>query len=95
MNKTQLQKTLAARANITQAEAATVLEVLFDTHGGIIPDALNRGSAVAIRGFGTFEVKQTRPRLARNPRTGAAVQVAAQRRPSWRPARPLKARLNG
>jgi len=95
MNKTQLVKTLAARTGLDQRAVASVLDALFDPQGGVIADELSRGSAVGVRGFGTFEPRDAPPRIARNPRTGEPVQLPAQRRATWRPAAPLKARLNG
>ena len=37
--------------------------------------ALGRGEAVELRNFGVFKVKSRRPRVGRNPRTGAKVPI--------------------
>lgn len=95
VNKTELVKTLATRTGLNQRDVGAVLDALFDPDGGVVPGELAAGRAVAIRGFGTFEVRLAAPRLARNPRTGAPVQIPAQTRPTWRPAAPLRERLNG
>jgi nucleoid DNA-binding protein len=39
-----------------------------------------RGERVTIRGFGTFKVVQRNERMARNPKTGEPVKVAARKR---------------
>jgi len=36
------------------------------------------GSNMIVRGFGTFKRKQVAPKVARNPQTGADVQVPAR-----------------
>jgi len=95
MNKTELTKTLAHRTGLSQRDIGAVLDALFDTDDGVVPQELAAGRAVSLRGFGTFEVRAAAPRIARNPKTGAPVQLAAQQRPVWRPAAPLRARLNG
>lgn len=95
MNKTELLKEIADETGLAQRVVAEVLEALFDERTGAIAKALGRGEAVAIRGFGTFEARVHGPRLARNPGTGAPIQLPAERRPTWRPAPGLKRRVNG
>lgn len=95
MNKTELVKTLASRTGLDQRTVGGLLDALFDPKDGVIAAELAAGRAVAIRGFGAFEARSAAPRIARNPRTGEAVQLPAQVRPAWRPAAPLKERLNG
>ncbi len=84
MNKTQLVMALARRTGLGQDEVRRVLDALFED---VIPSELEAGRAVAIRGFGTFEPRLRAPRLARNPATGAPVQVPARMQVALRPAR--------
>lgn len=51
---------------------------------------LQDGEDVRIHGFGTFSVKDTAARTARNPATGAPVEIAAGRKVSFKPASDLK-----
>ncbi|MEK9185170.1 MAG: HU family DNA-binding protein, partial [Patescibacteria group bacterium] len=51
---------------------------------------LKKGDEVSIAGLGIFSTKQRAARTARNPRTGASVQVAAMRVPKFRAAKALK-----
>jgi integration host factor subunit beta len=60
-----------------------------------IGNALATGDKVELRGFGSFKVKSRRSRLARNPRTGDAVDVPAKRVPYFKASNELKERLNG
>lgn len=48
------------------------------------------GEKVQIKGFGTFEVKATKARTARNPKTGDEVPVPAGTRFSFKPAKAKK-----
>jgi DNA-binding protein HU-beta len=45
---------------------------------------------VTIAGFGTFEVKDRRPRVGRNPHTGAPIQIAAGKRVGFRMGKTLR-----
>jgi len=56
--------------------------------------ALSKGSRVEIRGFGSFGLNQRPPRSARNPRTGARVDVPRKFVPHFRPGKDLRLRVN-
>ncbi len=61
---------------------------------GILADAFTRGESVFLRGFGTFEVKATKERTARNITTGTSVLVPAGRTVKLRLSKELKNRMN-
>ncbi|MGU3664570.1 HU family DNA-binding protein [Methylobacterium sp. A49B] len=56
--------------------------------------ALTNGDRVELRGFGAFSVRETKARIARNPRSGASVQVPAKTHIHFVPSKLMKARLN-
>jgi DNA-binding protein HU-beta len=51
---------------------------------------LKKGDEVSIAGLGIFSVKDRAARMARNPKTGEQVKVAATKVPKFRPAKALK-----
>ena len=55
------------------ALATEIVDTLLDA----IQSEVMAGNKVALRGFGTFSLRQRAARVARNPRTGAEVLVAA------------------
>ncbi len=55
-----------------------------------IVESLKGGGEVSIAGLGIFATKQRAARTARNPKTGAPVQVAAMRVPKFRASKALK-----
>ncbi len=59
-----------------------------------ISEALARGDRVELRGFGAFSVKRRDARVGRNPRTGAAVQVAEKHIPFFKTGKLLRERMN-
>jgi DNA-binding protein HU-beta len=54
-----------------------------------VRQALRRGEAVTLVGFGTFSVARRRPRTIRNPRTGQSAVVAG-RVPRFKPSARLR-----
>jgi integration host factor subunit beta len=61
---------------------------------GQMADALAQGERIEIRGFGCFDCRHTPPRLARNPKTGAAVHSSATVKVHFKPGKDMKDRVN-
>ena len=58
-------------------------------------ESLINGDRIEIRGFGVFQVKNTRPKpAARNPRTGEIIRVPARRKTHFKPGKLLKEELH-
>jgi len=90
MNKSDLVDALAREADMTKADASRAVDALFAPSGGVISKALKGGNRVQITGFGTFESKQRKARMGRNPRTGQAIHIAATKTPGFRAGKGLK-----
>lgn len=86
MNKGELVEAVMNRLGGSRKGAEDAVDAVFDT----ITGSLKRGDQVALSGFGTFLVKDRAARMARNPRTGAAVHVAATKVPKFRAGKGLK-----
>ncbi|MBT4941126.1 MAG: integration host factor subunit beta [Rhodospirillaceae bacterium] len=81
MTKSELIAYLAEEnPHLYQRDVERIVTTIFDE----IASALSRGDRVELRGFGAFSVKQRDARIGRNPRTGAAVNVAAKRVPYFK-----------
>ena len=57
-------------------------------------DSEAKGEKVQLIGFGTFEAKNRPARVARNPRTGASVKIAACKAPAFKAGKALKDAVN-
>ncbi|EJR57497.1 hypothetical protein IIO_05024 [Bacillus cereus VD115] len=66
MNKTELIKVIADKAELIQKDAATATQAVLDA----ITNTLANEEKVQILGFGTFEVRERSARTGRNPQTG-------------------------
>lgn len=96
MNKAELQDALYTQVNknrvdpVSKSVVCDVCDALFETIKDIISDA----RIISVRGFGTFEVMHTAARKARNPKTGAPMQIPAKQRVKFRPSEVLKNIVN-
>lgn len=86
MNKQGLAEWAQVKLGGTRVQAEEIVDGIFSA----IVDALKKGEEVSIAGFGIFSVKARAARMARNPKTGEQVQVAAKKVPKFRPAKALK-----
>jgi len=86
MNKVALVEKLSEVMNSTKVEAERAVDCIFEN----IVATLKKSEEVSIAGFGKFSVKDKPARMARNPKTGEQVKVAAKRVPKFRPAKGLK-----
>lgn len=86
MNKSDLIKTIAAKAELNQKQACASLDATIAT----ITAALKDGDKVSLLGFGTFELKTRPARTGKNPRTGEAVSIPEKRVPVFKAGKGLK-----
>ena len=88
-------KKLATKIDMTQGEAADVIDAIFSTEDGrgVIAVELDAGGKVLIAGFGTFETRHRSARMGRNPATGAAIHIAAKNVAAFKAAKGLKDRV--
>ena len=91
MNKSDLINKIAnLNPSIYQKDATMIVNVFFDT----ITKALSKNERVELRGFGVFDVKKRKARIARNPKNGEAVAVPAKNVPFFRMGKGMKDRIN-
>lgn len=86
MNKTDIANAVHGKLGGTKVQAEEVVDTVIDS----IVSTLKKGGEVSIAGLGIFSTKTRAARQARNPRTGASIQVPAMRVPKFRPAKGLK-----
>ena len=86
MNKAMLADLIHAKIGGTKVQAEEVVQLFIDE----ITKTLKKGDDVSLAGLGIFSAKARAARTARNPKTGATVQVAATTVPKFRAAKALK-----
>ncbi len=65
MNKTELVKSIAEKANLKVADTELMVNEFIET----ISDELKDGNKVTLVGFGTFAVSHRKERMGVNPKT--------------------------
>ncbi len=90
MNKGELVAAIAAKTELTKKESEAALNVVLE----VITESMAKGDKVQLIGFGTFEAKARPARVARNPRTGETVKIAACKAPAFKAGKALKDAVN-
>jgi len=62
------------------------VNIIFDS----MVDALRKGERIEVRGFGNFTVRERKPRMGRNPKSGASVELGERRVPFFKTGKELK-----
>jgi len=75
MNKSELVKAAAAKAEVSAALAAKVLDAALEA----AVEAVKRGEGVQLVGFASLVIANKAARKAKNPRTGAIIDVPARK----------------
>lgn len=86
MNKSHLIMYVAGELHTSRLQATRLVDTVLDG----IKEGLKTDRAVTITGFGTFEVKDRKARVGRNPHTGAPIAIEAGRRVGFRVGKALK-----
>jgi DNA-binding protein HU-beta len=94
VNKTELTEALAEATDFTKADAQRAIDALFDTDTGVIAGTLDGDEKVQITGFGTFETRERKSRMGRNPQTGEKIRIPASTAVSFRAGKGLKDAVN-
>ena len=90
MNKLELISILKEQTDLSKAEAAGVIDLIFDK----MSEALARGDRVEVRGLCSFYVKKYEDYTGRNPRTGEKVKVKPKKLPFFKAGKELRVRVN-
>src|SRR5713101_8700561 len=91
MTKAELIEEVSRVVEMTRKDSEVIVEAIFDS----VVRALRGNDKIEIRGFGSFRTRQRQPRVGRNPKTGARVDVPAKRIPYFKPSKELKDLVNG
>ena len=90
MTKAELIEEVLRAVEMTRKDSEQIVDTIFDS----IVRALRSGDKIEIRGFGSFRTRKRKPRIGRNPKTGAKVDVPAKKIPFFKPSKELKDLIN-
>ena len=86
MFKTELIEAVALKTKNTKVNAELVINETLK----VIAETLEKNEDVNLIGFGSFQVKETKARTARNPKTGQSVEIEAGNKVRFKVSKKLK-----
>jgi DNA-binding protein HU-beta len=89
MTKQDLIEAVSKATGLSKRGAAGAVDA---TISGIAK-GIKKDKRLALSGFGTFTVRKRKPRIGRNPRTGAEIKINASKTVGFKPAPALKTGL--
>ena len=90
MTKADLIEEVSRLAELNRKDSEIIVETIFES----VVRSLRAGDKIEVRGFGSFRTRKRKPRVGRNPKTGARVEVAAKKIPYFKPSKELKDLIN-
>lgn len=90
MNKSELIEELSMRMAIHPKKA----EAMVNTILGSMVDAMKESRRVEIRGFGSFVMRDYKPYIGRNPKSGEKIQVREKTLPFFKSGKDMRDRVN-
>lgn len=87
MTKNDLIKKLQEELKSYSLQDVTyAVNIIFDS----MIDAIKREERIELRGFGSFTVRERKPRMGRNPKSGAEVKLAERKVPFFKTGKELR-----
>jgi len=90
MTRADIAAKIANATGLSKVETETVVEGFILC----VIEALKENESIEIRGFGTFKVKERKPRTAHNPKTGARVELGRRFVPMFKVSKEFKKAVN-
>ena len=91
MTKNDLIKELQGELKSYSLQDVTyAVNIIFDS----MINAIKRGERIELRGFGSFTVRERKPRLGRNPKSGAEVKLEERKVPFFKTGKELRIKVN-
>ena len=80
MTKAELVEKVASTIKLSQKETEVIVGIILQS----ITESLSAGDKVELRGFGSFRIRERKPRIGRNPKSGEPVEVPAKKVPFFK-----------
>lgn len=86
VSKAELVSTVAEQADMRKKDVKSVMDAMLES----ISNHLDKGNKVQLTGFGTFEVRDRKPRIGVKPGTTEKIDIPASSYPAFKPGKGLK-----
>jgi len=91
MNKSELIEELSMRMALHPKKSELMVNTILNS----MVDAMKDRRRVEIRGFGSFVMRNYRPYVGRNPKSGEKIQVSEKTLPFFKSGKDMRDRVNG
>ena len=88
--RADLTEAVSQGAGLSRSESSQLVESVLES----VAQALERGETVKLSSFGTFQTRDKRERVGRNPKTGEEVPITPRRVLTFRPSHVLRDKIN-
>ena len=90
MTKADLIEQVYLKVGLPRTESVELVEQVLE----IIKETLEQGENVKISGFGSFNIREKRPRRGRNPQTGEPLELDRRKILTFKPSQKLRIAIN-
>ena len=90
LTRNELIEALVSDIGLTRQDSSTLLEDILEE----IMSELIAGEQVKLARFGNFVVREKKPRIGRNPKTGVEAVISARRVSTFKPSPRLRDRVD-
>lgn len=90
MTKIDIINKITEQAGLQKPEAELAVETII----ALVKETLGEGNSVILRRFGSFQVRQKRERIGRNPKTGEEANITARKVVRFKAGKYFKAAVN-
>ena len=71
-------------------EIERIIDIIFKH----LTNSLASGSSIELRNFGCWRIKNMKPKIARNPKTGEKITIGEKKKIYWKSSKVLNQRIN-
>ena len=87
--RAHLCEAICKKVGLSRSDSTVLVELVLKE----IIESLERGERVKLSSFGSFQVREKRARIGRNPKTGEPASISARRVIKFKPSPILKRQL--
>jgi DNA-binding protein HU-beta len=86
LSKSDIVEKMAAKMGLSKSKSDEIVSFVFET----VEEELKKGEKVSIVSFGTFEVRVSKARMGRNPKTGETISIPEKKSVKFKAGKGLK-----
>ncbi len=90
VTRAEIAEAIFKNVGLSHQESGDLVDMMFE----IMADKISKGESVKITRLGTFDVRQKKARIGRNPKTMEEATISARSVVSFRPSLLLKKEMN-